>query len=190
MVSYGDIAVLFLLSCMSVYLCKFAPMNIVYGISMIVMMLCSLSISGQKMSTDSVWCDHLNEIVKCVSLDKISERLGYEQTDADLILPYTPSLTLNDHLQESICKHYGKVSYTAICFTSSRCDKKLLIEYEKWYLKFRECLDLWDTARLKNEDENLAAYQDYFMTNGEDETAVRIDIAHTDKGYGVRIRIF
>jgi hypothetical protein len=165
-------------------------MNIERGISIILMMLFSLSISAQKGQADSVWCDHLNEIVKCASLDKISERLGYSQPDAELILPYTPSLTLTDLRQESICKRYGKVSYTAISYISSKLDKKLIVEYERWYLQLKECLDLWDTSRLKNEDESLASYQDYFMTNGEDETAVRIDIAHTDKGYAVRIRIF
>ena len=165
--------------------------NIISVILLCLIVCTSHSASAQKgnINSDSMWCDHLNEIIKCASTDIISDRIGHTD-DPDAIAPFLPALTLTDSRQETISKQYGKVTYTAICYTSTKLDQTLTVQYEKWYNKVKKCLDLWVVARLDNEDKNLPDYKDYFITNDEDETTVRLDIVKTDKGYSVRLRIF
>lgn len=150
-----------------------------------------LPVSAQKnlINADSIWCDHLNEIIKCASTDIISDRICRVQ-DSDAIAPFVPVLNLTDSKQETMNKQYGKVTYTAICYTAAMPTETLTAQYEKWYRKVKKCLDLWAVARLDNEDKGLPDFKDYFITNDEDETTVRLDIVKTDKGYGVRLRIF
>ena len=161
-----------------------------------VLMLCfivsnCLAVSAQKsnINSDSIWCDHLNEIIKCASTDIISDRICHVQ-DSDAIATFVPVLTLTDRKQEIMNKQYGKVTYTAICYTSAKQDETLTEQYEKWYFKVKKCIDAWGVARLDNEDKSLPNFKDYFITNDEDETTVRLDIIKTDKGYSVRLRIF
>ena len=157
-----------------------------------ILMLCScVPVLAQKVTinSDSLWCDHLSEIIKCASTDVISERIGHTD-DPDAIAPFLPALTLTDSELETISKQYGKVTYTAICYTSAKPDLILMTQYEKWYNKIKKCLDQWTVARLDNEDKSLPDYKDYFITNDEDETTVRLDIIKTTKGYSVRLRIF
>ena len=157
-----------------------------------ILMLCScVPVLAQKVTinSDSLWCDHLSEIIKCASTDIISDRISHIN-DSDTIAPLLPALTLTDSKQETISKQYGKVTYTAICYTSAKPDQILITKYERWYTKVKKCLDLWQVARLDNEDKSLPEYKDYFITNDEDETTVRLDIIKTTKGYSVRLRIF
>jgi hypothetical protein len=151
----------------------------------------SNTISAQiQPKNDSIWCDHLNEIIKCASMHQITDRICHIRADSDAIAPFVPMLKLTDAGEETMNKQYGKVNYTAICYTSAILDDKLGIQYESWYYKVIKCLSPWEVSRLANQDKSITKYLDYFFTNSEDETTLRLDIVKVPKGYAVRIRIF
>jgi curved DNA-binding protein CbpA len=139
--------------------------------------------------SDSLWCDHLNEIIKCASIDEITDRIGKGIRDSDFIPAFAPSLKLSRSPTESIKKEYGKISYECYLYSGSAADKKLEDQYKWWYKKIKACLYLWEEARLKNGDTSISVPDDYFFTNSEDETSVRLDLIK-DYGYHVRLRIF
>jgi hypothetical protein len=147
------------------------------------------SLFAQKAAiSDSVWCDHLNEIIKCASTDEISERMA-SLADSAYIPPFTPALRLSTSYVELIRKEYNKVSYIGYLYSGNKIDDKFEKHFTEWYLKIKDCLTLWQIARLKNSDSTLSVPDDYFFTNDEDETSVRLDIIR-DKGYQVRLRVF
>ena len=141
------------------------------------------------MISDSLWYDHLNELIKCASTDQITERISKTLTDSSYIAAFKPSLRLTNSPSELIKKEYNKVSYSCYLYTSEKIDDKLQKHFLDWYAKIKKGLTLWSEARLKNNDTTLTVPDDYFFTNSEDETAVRLDI-YQDKGYHVRLRIF
>ena len=151
---------------------------------------CDGAIAQGKMTVaDSLWCDHLNEIIKCASLDQISERIGTVR-DSSFIPQFRPALLLSKNQDEYIAKQYGKVNYTCYFFITDKNDTKLQQQFVKWHDKLKACLPPWDEARLPNSDSVLVAYPDYFFTNSEDETSVRLDIVQYQHRYCVRLRIY
>ena len=142
----------------------------------------------QTIISDSLWCDHLNEILKCASIDVITDRIAKDTRDSDFIPAFSPALKLLNSNTELIKKESGKVSYEGYLYAD-----KTMAEIEKhfseWHEKIKKCLTLWEDARLKNGDTSLSVPDDYFFTNSEDETTVRLDIIK-DKTYHVRLRIF
>jgi hypothetical protein len=138
---------------------------------------------------DSVWCDNLNELIKCASLDKISERISKPVNDSAFFAACTPTLRLSNSNHEVINKQYGKVVYECYFYSSEALDKKIEQAFYHWHEKIKKCVEVWEEARLKNTDTTLNVPDDYFITNSEDETTLRLDI-YKDKGYHVRLRIF
>jgi hypothetical protein len=140
-------------------------------------------------ANDSLWCDHLNEIIKCASLDEITERISNNINDSSFIPAFRPDLHLLNSNTELIKKEYGKVSYEAYLYAEEKPNDKLLKHFSESYEKIKACLLPWEVARLKNSDASLSVPDDYFFTNSEDDTTVRLDIIK-DHGYHVRLRIF
>jgi hypothetical protein len=148
------------------------------------------SVHAQKQSaiSDSLWCDHLNEIIKCASIDEITDRIGNK--DSSYINGRRPYLRLSNAPIEFIQKEYGKVNYVCYLYTGKEPDKELEKQFIHWYKKIKDCLSPWEVSRLKNADPySPTVPDDYFFTNSEDETSVRLDIVK-DKGYSVRLWIF
>jgi hypothetical protein len=155
----------------------------------LIMALSVTSLFAQKnRQADSLWCDHLNEILKCASLDIITGRVG-TNIDTSYIAPFIPRIGLSPG-KETMAKEYNKVTYTCYFYSSPTLSDALMKQFDNWHKKVRKCLSLWDETRLKNGDPALAHYQDYFITNSEDETTVRLDIFHDNNSYHVRMRIF
>jgi hypothetical protein len=145
--------------------------------------------------SDSLWCDRLNEIVKCASIETITDRIAKNVRDSDYIAAFTPALTITgDPKTELIKKQYFKVTYVGYFYSSKKNDEKLITAFNDTYTKIKACLSLWDSARLKNSDPTLQASvpEDYFITNGEDETTLRLDITYNleTQIYEVRLRIY
>lgn len=143
----------------------------------------------QNTTNDSVWCDNLNELIKCASLDVINGRVSKPVNDSTFITATTPNLRLSNNSHEIISKQYGKVIYECYFHSSKTLDKKLEQAFYHWHEKIKKCVEVWEEARLKNANTTLNVPDDYFITNSEDETTLRIDI-FKDKGYHVRLRIF
>jgi hypothetical protein len=146
---------------------------------------------AQKLSviSDSLWCEHLDEIIKCASLDLITDRISKTVTDSTFIPPFTPDLRLTNSPSESIKKEYGKVNYECYLYNSDKLDDKLEKRFTQYHQKLKACLSAWDDARLRNGDPTLSVPDDYFLTNSEDETTARLDIVR-DHGYHIRLRIY
>jgi hypothetical protein len=138
--------------------------------------------------SDSLWCDHLNEIIKCASIDIITDRIAKDLPDSDFIAPRRPELRLLSSNNEIIKKEYGKVSYEGYLY-ADQTPAEVEKHFGELYKKLKVCLYLWEEAKLKNGDQSLTVPDDYFFTNSEDETTVRLDIIK-DKTYHVRLRIF
>lgn len=152
-----------------------------------------LHLSAQSSVSDSLWCDHLNEIIKCASIDIITDRISKDVHDSDYIAAFRPALTITGHPEtETIRKEFNKVTYIGFFYSSKKIDEKLLKQFEDCYKKIKSCLAPWESARLKNRDTNLSVPDDYFITNSEDETALRIDIYHDPQTleYQVRLHIY
>jgi hypothetical protein len=141
-----------------------------------------------KATEDSLWCDHLNEIIKCASLDEISGRIG-KVRDSSYIPQFKPALLLSTNPDEYINKQYGKVNYTCYFFISATNNAKVQQQFSFWYKKLKKCLSLWDEARFDNADKAFTT-KDYFFTNSEDETSLRLDIARYGEQYAVRLRVY
>ncbi len=140
--------------------------------------------------SDSLWCDHLNEFLKCASLDEIGIPVGKDLPDSGTILPFTPLIHLAPATNEKVAREYNKVTYTCYLFSSPVNNSALAAQFDIWYKKLKGCLMPWGLGRFPNEDKALAAYQDYFFTNSEDETCVRIDVLKENGAYHVRMRIY
>ena len=153
-----------------------------------VLLLSKLAIYAQS-SADSIWCEQLNEIIKCVSMDKITPTIGRESNDTSDIAAFKPKIKLTTTNQELLKRQYKKVSYEGIFYQSKVLDKLTLSQFEAVYQRIKKCLDLWEIARLPNQDPGLKGYQDYFITNSEDETTLRLDIVK-QIGYVIRLRIY
>ena len=138
--------------------------------------------------SDSLWCNNLNEIIKCASIDEITERIGNK--DSSYLNGRRPYLRLSNAKIEFIEKRYDKVSYVCYLYTGKAPDKELEKQFDFWYKKIKACLAPWEEARLKNGDPySPDVADDYFFTNSEDETSVRLDLIK-DGGYSVRLRIY
>jgi|GEM_PF-4679660 len=150
---------------------------------------CSFCMAQKGTVNDSLWCDHLSEVIKSASIHTISERIVHV-TDSEYIASL-PLHWLTGVQSEHIAKQYNKVTYTAWFYTSKTIDEKLLREFNEAYKRLKYCLAPWEVARLKNADPLLPVPDDYFITNSEDETTLRLDI-YKDPGavYHVRLRIF
>ena len=156
----------------------------------VIFVILSNSVFAQKTNvSDSVWCDNLENIIRCASLDMILEPIGIDIHDSSYIASFIPRTRLSRSMVEMIGKDHNKVTYMCYLHSAAIPDKNLEAQLDKWYKKVKACLPLWDDATLPNGDKSLSAYQDHFLTNSEDETSVRLDIVHTD-GYHVRIRIY
>lgn len=147
--------------------------------------------SAQNYGTDqdSVWCEHLNEFIKCASLDLMTDRVADTHNDTTFIEAFTPKLRLALNQTELLAKQYGKVTYTAFLST----DKNMEVSkqnFYKVYKKLNACLPFWEQTKLKNANPSLSAIDDYFFTNSEDETSVRLDLFITDSLLHVRLRIY
>ena len=154
----------------------------------LLLVACSSVVHAQPRATiaDSLWCDHLNEIIKCASLDEITDRVGQGSQEESL----KPLISLAIPSSELVSIKYNKFTYEGICTVSKKQDKLLLSLYDKWNNKVKKCLQLWELNRLPNQDKTLNVWQDYFYTNSEDETTVRLDIVRVKDQYGVRLRIY
>ena len=140
--------------------------------------------------SDSLWCDNLNEVLKCASIDEITTRMAQGVKDSTYIAGVTPDLRLTDTQNEMIMKEYGKVSYIGYLYSSRVSDSTLIQKYTWWYKKLKDCLPLWDDALLKSATPYSPTQpDDYFFTNTEDETSVRLSIVK-DNGYHVKLWIF
>lgn len=151
------------------------------------------NIHAQQSISDSLWCDRLNEIIKCASIDMITDRISRDVHDSDYIASFRPILTITGYPQtESIGKQYNKVTYVGYFYSSKKNDEKLIKQFDDCYKKIKSCLAPWEVARLKNGDATLAVPDDYFITNSEDETTLRLDIYHdtVTQQYHVRLHIF
>jgi len=167
-------------------------MNIKNLLLLILILLCKANlIQAQRLAftSDSLWCDHLNEIIKCASIDEITERISRDVRDSSYVAPLRPDLRLTFAPNELIKKEYGKVSYMCYLMTGEKTNDNIEKQLSWWHKKIKACLSLWDEARIKNGDLSLTVPDDYFFTNSEDETAVRLDIVK-DNGYHVRLRIY
>ena len=135
---------------------------------------------------DSLWCDKMNEIIKCASIDKITERVGHGSQEESL----RPFISLAIPSTEVVGIHYNKFTYEGICNRSKKYDKQLIVQYERWNDKVKKCLQLWESNRLPNQNKTVNVVQDYFYTNSEDETTVRLDIILINGQYGIRLRVY
>lgn len=154
----------------------------------IVLVASSLHIQAQRaVIADTVWCDNLNNIIRCVSMKQIFEPVG-EVKDSSDIWPFVPKVRLTRSDAEVIQKKNGKVNYIADIQSTRGPLTQIEGSLNTWYQKVRGCLAPWDMARLANRDKSIS-YQDYFLTNSEDETTVRLSIIH-DNAYHVRITIY
>ncbi|MBS1684560.1 MAG: hypothetical protein JSS76_07400 [Bacteroidetes bacterium] len=154
-------------------------------------MSCAVA-QAQPLQADSLWCDNLNNIIRCVSMAQVYEPVGPRSIDTFDIAPFAPQVHLTTTDSEIMQRRYKKVTYTTD-LRSTYTDRSLAsLIMDQWYEKFKHCLDGWDTARIDNRD-GKTEVKDYFITNGEDETTVRIslqrDSAFSD-GYHVRITIY
>jgi hypothetical protein len=156
---------------------------------MIALMLSVSNMTAQKMpELDSIMCAHLNDFIHCVSMKQIFAPVGKNLEDSASVAPFTPAIRLSRLPTEKIVKENNKVTYQADLFLSPSLDKKTEARLDQLHLKIRSCLSLWEDARLANRDKAIP-YQDYFMTNSEDESTVRIGIVR-DSVYRVRITIY
>ena len=156
----------------------------------VIFIILSHAVFAQKASaSDSVWCDNLENIIRCASLDMILEPVGINIADSSHIASFIPRTRLSRSMVEMIGKDHNKVTYMSYLYSAAIPDKNLETHLDKWYKKVKTCLPQWDDAMLPNADKSLSAFQDHIFTNSEDETSVRLDIVHTD-GYHVRIRIY
>jgi hypothetical protein len=144
---------------------------------------------AQTSVSDSVWCENLNNIIRCASQDEIYPEVVVVR-DSTYIPAVKPTVHLTSSGNETIGKKYGKVTYEGYCYRSKTIDSKLLKELENWVSKTKACLDLWEVNRIDNQDKSLQQYKDYFITNSEDETTVRFDIFKGRDSYYVRLRIY
>ncbi len=145
--------------------------------------------SAHAQVSDSLWCDHLAEIIKCVSTHTFTDRISKDLSDSTAIPAFIPELRLSKSKYELIKKEYNKVSYECYFYTQEMNDQRLQKQFVDWYKKIKSCLPQWEEARLPNANNVFFTFDDYFFTNSEDETAVRLDIIK-DNGFQVRIRIF
>jgi hypothetical protein len=163
-----------------------------YKVPLALMIAMTLSVSNaiaQKApAPDSLMCAHLNDFIRCVSMKKIFAPVGKNMEDSDHVDPFTPAIRLSRLPAEKIAKENNKVTYQADLFLSPGLDKKTETQLDKCHAQIKSCLLPWDDARLSNRDKSIP-YQDYFMTNSEDETTVRIGIVR-DSVYRVRITIY
>ena len=135
---------------------------------------------------DSLWCENLNEIIKCASLDTITDKVGHgSQKESQ-----QPFISLAIPSTERVGIRYNKFTYEGVCAISKKYDKQLLTQYDQWNSKVKKCLHQWEVNRLPNQDKTLTVLQDFFYTNSEDETTVRLDIVKVKDQYGVRLRIY
>ncbi|MCW3124437.1 MAG: hypothetical protein JWO03_95 [Bacteroidetes bacterium] len=145
------------------------------------------NVSAQKVTAaDSIWCDNLNNIIRCVSMKQIFEPVG-KVKDSAYINPFVPTARLSTSDAEVIYKRDGKVSYLANIHSAVN-KNDAVTALDVWYKKFKPCLALWEEVRLTNYDKSIST-QDYFFTNSEDETSVRLSIDQKN-GYHVRITIY
>jgi hypothetical protein len=150
-------------------------------------------IHAQQSDADSLWCDHLNEFIKCASTDQVTDKVSPAFKDSTGTFITIPAISITGFGSgECVSRMYGQVSYVGYFYSSKRIDNKLLDQFESIHNKLKACLSLWDIARLKNSAPSLHAPEDYFITNGEDETTLRLDICKDpeDGLFYVRLRIY
>ena len=147
---------------------------------------------AQQSTSDSLWCDRLNEIIKCASIDLITDRISKNVRDSDYIAEFRPNLTLTSAQADYVKKEYGKVTYLGYFYSTLQNDDKLLKQFNDLHKRVMACLQPWDEFRLKNRDSTLAhsVPEDYFITNSEDETTVRIDISYDKDTREYHLRLF
>lgn len=160
----------------------------------LIALLCTVAFpaAAQKRATDSLWCDHLNNIIRCVSMAQIYEPVGVPSADTADIAPFTPQVHLTNTDRETMQRRYRKVTYQTDLRSTYGTHEHAAAAMDSWYGKFKRCLDGWDTARIANRDA-ADEIKDYFITNGEDETSIRISLQRDTpfgEGYHVRITIY
>lgn len=137
--------------------------------------LSATSVTAQTGASGALWCDHLNNIIRCVSMRQIYEPVGTPSADTLDIAAFAPHTRLTATDRESMQRRYKKVTYQTDLQSTSGSMAHAAIAMDQWYARFKGCLEGWDTARIANRDQKVTV-QDYFLTNGEDETTVRLSI--------------
>jgi hypothetical protein len=95
---------------------------------------------------------------------------------------------LTDKGTERYRKINYKVLYAAIFYKSSSIVEAQL-QMKLLYDRVHTCLDTWKTERIDNPNYPSKDLADYFITNSEDETTVRVDIV-PGKSYQVRLQVY
>lgn len=163
-----------------------------YLYTLIIALIYGHSAAAQSSKADSVWCDDLRNIIRCVSMAQIYEPVGPPSADTFDIAPFAPHIHLTGTDRESMQRKYKKVTYSTDLQSTSGTESHAALAMDQWYGKFHLCLEGWDIARIANRDTNCGV-KDYFITNSEDETTIRLsllrDSAFSDS-YHVRITIY
>ncbi len=154
--------------------------------------MCMAPARAQSHVKDSLWCDGLNNIIRCVSMAQVYEPVGAPSADTTDIAPFSPHvrLTATDH--ETMQRRYRKMTYLSDLQSTHGDQRHAVAAMDQWAIRFQHCLEGWDTARIANRDTTIDV-KDYFITNGEDETTVRVSIQKDSAfgtGYHVRITIY
>lgn len=149
-------------------------------------------VMAQGNTTDSIWCDDLNNIIRCVSMAQVYEPVGPPSADTSDIAAFSPHVHLTRTDIETMQRRYKKITYTTDLHSTRGEKNYTLTTMDQWYERFHHCLEGWDTARMDNRDPSIDI-KDYFITNGEDETTIRISLQKDSafgSSYHVRITIY
>jgi hypothetical protein len=134
--------------------------------------------------SDSVWCSHLNDFIKIVSTDVLDSSLVGQYRDCSHAISkyYLDSTTTIYFFEHKVTveqlSHRNNSPYTLIRLV------------EEMYKRIHHCLDSWRMERIENMDNPITKYCDYLLTNGEDETTIRIGIDKLKSGYYLNIMIY
>lgn len=160
----------------------------------LIVLLCTEvdSAKAQNRVADSLWCDHLYNIIRCVSMAQIYEPVGPPSKDTFDIPAFSPQVHLAATDRETMQRRYKKITYLADLLSTTGSSHHATLSMDQWAARFVRCLEGWDTARIANRDSTVEI-KDYFITNGEDETTVRLSIIKASAlgdSYQVRITIY
>lgn len=151
---------------------------------------CKISFGQHLVSkSDSLWCENLNELLMCASLDIVSEKVGVKNDTSVNIPKFKPKIYLTSLKNESVLKLHDKILYEGVFYSTAKNDAQLKKQYQSVFEKFHSCLDMWSIDSFENQNKELLFYKDKMLTNSEDETTVKFRVLK-DKLYKLIVTIY
>jgi hypothetical protein len=151
---------------------------------------CKISFGQHLVSkSDSLWCENLNELLMCASLDIVSETVGVKNDTSVNIPKFEPKIYLTTSKSESVLKLHDKILYEGVFYSATKNDAQFKKQYQSVFEKFHRCLDMWSVDSFENQNKELIFYKDKMLTNSEDETTVKFRVLK-DKLYKLIVTIY